>query len=264
MKVTADDIAQLLASSPPRLVPDHVAKAAKGGRGAWTAILFGLFFGGFGSLFLVVFFPWKLGEELRLATGSTRAVSGIVADAYKTNMSVNKQKVFGYVVDYAADASGRHRITCFTTGQRWANGASVSVRYLVANPAVACIDGARLNEGGIAGGFVIIFPLVGFGLAGWTFSRRTQTTRVLREGIAAEVDIVAVDATGMKVNDQTVYKITLASPALPGGQPVTIKRYSKPDVNLATQHAEQKQPVFVLYDPRKPSRVVFPEALIDP
>ena len=68
----------------------------------------------------------------------------------------------------------------------------------------------------------------------------------------------------MSVNYQTVYEITLVSPALHGGQPVKLKRWNKPEVNLAVQHALQKQPVFVLVDPRNHTRVLFPEALIDP
>lgn len=263
MKVTADDIAQLLASSPPRKVPDHLAKAAKGG-GAWVGVLFGLFFGCFGMIFVVAFFPWRLGEELRLSLGSTRTVSGVVADAYETNMSVNDEKVYGYVVNYAADAGGKRAATCFTSGQRWTTGASVTVRYLASNSAIACIEGARLNKGGLGGSFVVLFPLIGFGIAGGIFLSRSRAKQLLREGVVAEVDVLAVDATNMRVNYQTVYKITVSSPTFASGQPVVIKRYNQPDVNLATQHALQKQPVFVLYDPRKPKRLIFPEALIEP
>ncbi|HET7535489.1 MAG TPA: DUF3592 domain-containing protein [Candidatus Didemnitutus sp.] len=263
MKVTADDIAQLLANSPPRLVPAHVAKAAKGG-GAWALTLFGLLFGGFGLFFVFLFFPWRVVDEWRLAHGSTRTASGIVTDAYKTSLSVNKQRVFGYVVDYAYDAGGKHTLTCYTTGQHWATGDFVTVNYLASDPGIACIPGARLDQGGTVGFFVLIFPLVGFPLAGGVLLGRSRTTRILREGIAAEVDVLGVDATGTRVNYQTVYKITVSSAALAGGQPVVVRRYKKPDVDLAMRYTLQKQPVFILYDPRKPSRLIFPEALIDP
>jgi hypothetical protein len=263
VKVTADDIAQLLASSPPRNVPAHVAKAAKGG-GAVLGVLFGLAFGGFGMIFVVLFFPWRLGEELRLSFGTTLTVPGIVADAYPTSLSVNDEKVYGYLVSYAVDAGGPRTATCFTTGQRWSKGASVTVRYVPSNPAVACLEGARVNRGGFFGSFVVIFPLIGFGIAGGIFLARGRTARLLRDGVAAEVDVLAVDATNVRVNYQTVYKITVSSPNLANGQPVSVKRYNKADVDLATRYALQKQPVFILHDPRKPQRLIFPEALIEP
>jgi hypothetical protein len=65
------------------------------------------------------------------------------------------------------------------------------------------------------------------------------------------------------VNKQRVYNIVLVSPALNGGQPLTIKRLNLSDIQLAGERAEKKQTLFVLYDPRKPARLIFPEALID-
>src|SRR5450432_3504422 len=58
MKVTAAEIADLLASAPPRKVPAHIAAAAKGNRSLALFLLLGLAFGGMGVLFTVIFFPW--------------------------------------------------------------------------------------------------------------------------------------------------------------------------------------------------------------
>ena len=120
-----------------------------------------------------------------------------------------------------------------------------------------------MTEGSWGSAFVIIFPLVGGGLIAWFIVDRRRTRRLLHEGLVTEVDVISVDETTTKVNYQSVYKIIIAGPALQGGQPVTVKRVNKPDVNLALKHAREKQPVFILYDPRNPTRVLFPEALID-
>lgn len=263
MKVTADDIAQLLASPPPRAVPPAVAKAAKGGRGAWAGLLFGLFFGGFGTVFLVFFFPWRLPAELELDWRGRTTPAVIVSQA-DTNMSVNETRVVAHRYRFTAGDGTRQTGEAYTTGPRWGTGETVTVRYLKRDPAVSCLEGARLNLAGWWGSFVALFPLVGFGLAGWSVASRRKIDRLLRTGTVVEVDVTDVQATKVQINYQTVYKITVAAPGLAGGQPVTVKRWAKPDVNLATQRALQKQPVFVLLDPQRPKDLIFPEGWIDP
>jgi hypothetical protein len=262
VKVTAEDIAQLLASPPPRQVPAHVTRAATGGGNAGCLPLFGLVFGGFGLIFVGLFFPWRFVDELRLA-GSDRTAPGEIRRVTDTNMSINKTKVIEYTFAYTP-ADGRVReARCYTTGRRWPVSAAVTVRYLHDSPEVACIDGARLSRGGWFGLFVIIFPLIGGGMVAWFVVSRRRTRGLLRSGLVAEVDVVSVERTNMTVNNQPVYRIVLAGPALAGGQPVTMRRARKADVDLALKHNREKQPVFILYDPLKPARVILPEALID-
>jgi hypothetical protein len=262
VKVTAEDIAQLLASAPPRAVPPRVAKAVLGGRGAWVLPLFGLVFGGMGLLFTFLFCPWRFQDDWRLAADGARTAPGVITEVIRTSLSINESRVMEYGFDYTAE-DGRHRRgRCFTTGEFWSNGAAVTVRYLSAEPDLACVAGARLSRGG-GGAFVLIFPLIGGGLLYWFLADRRSKRRLLRTGLVAEVDVVAVENTNARVNEQPVYKITVGSPAGTGGQPVMVRRFNPPDVNLALKHFQDKQPVFVLYDPAKPKRLLFPEALID-
>jgi hypothetical protein len=263
VKVTADNIAQLLATPPPRPVAAQVAAAARKGRAAWSTALMGLFFGAFGMIFVVVFFPWRIWDEMRLASGATSTVTGVILTANDTNMKVNRRQVVAYRFTYTPANGTPQTGDCFETGGRWATGDEVTVRYLPADPGLACIDGARLNEVGWGGVLVVIFPGVGFGMVAWFVSRWRQIGRLLRAGLVAEVDVLSVEETNMKVNKQPVYKIVLAGPA-PGSQPVAIKRLNRADLDLANRHLENKQPVFVLYDPRKPAQMIFPEALIEP
>lgn len=265
VKVTADDIAQLLAGSPPRKVPAHVAKAALGGGSGCFLPLFGLAFGSFGMIFAVIFFPWRLADDLRLASDRAPTVPGIITEVRKTSMSINDAEVMEYGFRYTpAGGDGQPRQgRCFITGERWTKDAKVTVRYLSSAPEVACVEGARLTKGGAFGLFVIIFPLVGYGMVAFHVMSRRQTGRLLREGLTAEVDVLSVEETNITVNRQRLYKITLSAPDRTGGQPVTIKRANRAELDLVERHAADKQPVFVLYDPRKPTRMIFPEALLN-
>lgn len=263
MKVTAEDVAQLLASAPPRQVPAHVAKAVMGGGTSWFLPLFGLIFGGMGLLFTVLFFPWRFADDWRLAADTARTTPGVITEVTKTNMSINKVRVREYGFRYTTEDGHLRQGRCYTTGEQWSINAAVKVRYLPAEPELACVEGARLSEGGWGGVFVVIFPIIGGGLIAWFVADRRRKRRLLQAGVVAEADVVSVDTTSAKVNNQDVYKIVLTAPALQGGRPLTVHRVNKPDVNLALKHFTEKQPIFVLFDPRKPKRMVFPEALID-
>jgi len=264
VKVTADDIAQLLAAAAPRRVPPRVQRAALGGGAGWFLPAFGFVFGSFGMLFVWAFFPWQIGDDWRLEASGT-VTTGMVRQASETNMSINDTKVMEYFFDYTAADGLQHAATCYVTGAPWRSGTEVKVRYLDSQPAIARIEGARRSKGGgISGMLVLIFPLVGYGMVGWFATTARRTHRLLREGRVAEVDVQAVDATQMRINYQTVYRVTLSAPPETDGRPVVVKRWARPEINLLTQHALKKQPIFVLYDPRRPKGLIFPEALIEP
>ena len=262
MKITAEDIAELLARAPPREVPAPVVAVALGGGVPRFLPLFGLFFFGLGLLFTWLFFPWQFVDEWRLTVAESPTTEGVISEVSRTNMSVNKTKVLAYGFRYTP-VGGPPRVgRCYTTGPRWGVGAAVTVRYLPADPAVACVEGARLSQSGLTGAIVIIFPLVGCTLVVWFVADRRQKRRLLREGLVAEVDILSVEETAIRVNNQNICKITFRAATLNNGQPITISRSNRPDVDLARKHGQEKQPVFVLYDPRNHTRVLFPEALI--
>jgi hypothetical protein len=260
VKVTADDIAQLLASAPPRQVPAHVLGVARGNRSNWSTALFGLFFGLFSVPFMWGFFPWHGLDELRLAAGTT--TPGTVTQVTKTNMRVNGRLVMEYGFTYAGASGRTYTGACYADAARWSEGAAITIRYVERTPELAKIEGARLDKAGWFGLFVIIFPGVGFGMVAWFVFHRIQAGRLLRDGRMAEVDIVSVEATNTQVNKQPVFAITMTAPHLPAGR-LTIKRLSQRDIALADRHLEQKQPLFVLYDPKKPKQMIFPEALLE-
>lgn len=208
-----------------------------------------------------LFFPWRLMDDWRLKAEGEKT-SGIVRSAVEINMSINETKVVEYVFAYQFSGNDALTASCYSTGKHWREGDRITVRYLADEPAIACIEGARLSKGGIMGVAVILFPAAGYSMVGWFLISRRRDRLLLENGKVAEVDVLAVDATRTQVNYKTVYKITLSALPESGGQPVVVKRWSTPEINLLTSHALQKQPIFVLYDTRRPKKLIFPEALI--
>jgi len=263
MKVTADDIAQLLASRPPRQVPAQVAKAAMGGGSSWFGPLFGLVFCAIGLIFVTVFFPWRFWDDWQLASADARTTSGIITDVTRTNLTLNKRRVMEYGFRFVTEDNRQQQGRCFTTGQQWTVNAAVSVHYLPTRPELACVDGARLSQSGWGGAFVIIFPLIGGVVFVGFLTNRQLTKRLLQSGLVTEVDVVSVEPTNMRVNNQNAFKITVRSSTLQGGLPVTVLRVNRPEIELARKNLQDKLPVYILYDTRNPKRLLFPEALID-
>lgn len=238
-------------------------RAAQDANSNRTVIVAGLCFGAFGSLFLFFFFPWRALDELFLAM-SARSATGIVRQESETNMSVEETKVREYAFEFTTGKGERISADCYVTGAPWQRGDKVNVRYVSWRPEIACIEGGRLNKAGLSAAFVALFPFLGFGLAAWGISGRRQAARLLREGRAVEVDVLAVDATKAQMNYQTVYKITISAPVPAAGSSLTLRRWGKVEVSLLTARALNKEPIYVLCDPDKPKRLIFPEALIEP
>lgn len=261
-KVTAHDVAQLLASPPPRQVPAQVAKAVASGLSAWIIPLVGTALFCFGMVFVAVFFPWRFADEWRLDSDSARVARGTITAVKPTNMSINKTRVMEYEYSFTAEDGRNRQDRCFTTGSRWAVNAQVTVRYLSAKPEVARPEGARLSEGGFAGVLVIIFPLIGVGLVVGSAVLRLRQRRLLHEGLVAEVNVVSATQTNTRVNNRYAYKIVLSSPSWLNGQQVTVRRSNPADVALALKHLQSKQPVYILHDIKTPQRLIFPAALI--
>src|ERR1035437_6146282 len=130
MKVTADDIARLLARPPPRQVPLHVAKATRGSGITWFLPVFGLIFGGMGVIFVVVFFPWRFWDDWQLASGDAQSTHGIITNVIWTNLTLNKRRVMEYGFNYTATDQQSRQGRCFTTGQQWSVNSPVTVHYL--------------------------------------------------------------------------------------------------------------------------------------
>ncbi len=259
MPVTIDDIAELLNQEPPRSIP----RGLRHRKLQLAMLIFGLFFVLFSIPFMILFFPWRVMDSLRLRMGPSERVTGTVAGASRTNMSVNDAPVYEARFRFTpADGSGVRRGVCYTTGEHYSEGDRVAVRYVTASPDICCIEGARLDMGGLAAGFVAIFPLVGAGmLAGRGLARR-RYLGLLKHGIFARGRLESVRGTNITVNGQQRFKITVSYEADGGERTVTWNGYGH-EVELARRKMQSADQVGVLYDINKPKRVVVLDTLLE-
>ncbi|MBL9216148.1 MAG: DUF3592 domain-containing protein [Opitutaceae bacterium] len=242
--------------APRRAVPAEIRRAARGQAAPLLVAGFGLLFAGFGFFFVGLFTPWKLLQDWRLnraptARGQVEAVAG-------TNLRVNKVRVMRYTLSFPPAGGARQQAECFTTGARWRAGDEVTVRYLPDRPAVSRIEGARRSESDPAALFVWVFPAVGLGLVAWVVIARRRMDELLVNGAVAEAQVADVQPTRSRVNKRTVFAITLRRP---DGEPLVVRRHQPDIVAFAQERRASQQPVFVLYDPAHPRRVLLPETL---
>lgn len=267
--VRDEDLAALLAASPPRRVPATVKSAALRQGYTFVVAIFGLVFALLGTVFVVFFFPIHFLSDWRLSIAGTTNVAGVeatgplqgaVTQVVETRLEINDRKVWGYDFQYSLGGQV-YQGSCYTTGKRWFVGQRVPVQYLPTEPQVARIAGARLSKGGNVGWFSPVFPLIGLGIAGGALRARRNTLWLLERGRLAEAQVESVERTGAEVDYKPEYKVTLRFAE--GGLRTTVTiRYHSPElVTFAETRLQSGQPVFVLYDPDKPTRLIIPEAL---
>jgi hypothetical protein len=249
-------LAELLAEPPPRhRISPELRKAALRQAAPWFWIPFGAIFAGMGLLFSVMFIPWKYAEDLKLKDGGATA-AGTVLGVTPTGMSINNTQVMRYEFEFRPAAGNVVRAECFTTGSRWHVGEKVTVRYLPGDPAVSVIEGARRSEGTLGVAFVLVFPFVGFGFIAWVLVSRRRVNGLLQRGQVTEALVTRIDETSFKINRQSVHAIALQGV---DGAALTARHHEPAIVGFARERMATRQPVFVLYDPARPKRVLLPE-----
>lgn len=264
VKVTADDIAQLLASPPPRLLPAHVARAAKSARAsALSIVVLPLLFGLGGIWLAVASFPVRALDEMRLGRESVRT-AGTIVNVARADSALRDTTVFSYKFSYKPKGEAQPRTgLAYAVDQTWERGDILSVRYVPARPEVACPVGARLDKDGLVGALTMFVPLVGFALGVKLLRVRRKQEQLLIQGEAARVEVISIDLTGKKVNYDTEYAVTLRAPPGVEDGTIVVERSAKAEINWITQRALQKTPVAIIYDPASPEELIFVETLID-
>jgi len=152
---------------------------------------------------------------------------------------------FRYLVD-----DKEYRSASYAVGVRLPAGRMVTVQYLANDPAFARIRGMRTNVFSPAVLFVMLFPLTGLGLVVFALSRGAKACRLLRDGIPAIAKLIAKQATRVKENKRTVYKLTFEFQTGDGRAARATARTNSPE---KFQDADEP----LVYDPEKPDRAVM-------
>jgi hypothetical protein len=126
------------------------------------------------------------------------------------------------------------------------------------------VKGARLGQMGMAGGFVLLFPLVGAGIVAWWVRARRRAVHLLTRGQLGDFTVVSVESTNVQINKQRQFKITLRR--IDGGVPSehTLRWHQSNRLELVNRRKEAGQAIFGLFDPLKPGQIVLPELWMRP
>ena len=257
-----DLLAAFLAAPPPRAVPAEVLRAARGQAASLAFAFIGVPFLLMGLFFAWTFVPWRIQEDWTLNAADTASAPAQVVAVSATSLSINKRRVYHYEFTFLTPAGGRVRGECYTTGSSWRAGDSAVAQYRPDHPALCRLAGARRSEASGSAFLVLLFPAIGALFIGTTLWSRWGLRALLERGQVVEARVTGVERTNVQVNRQTVYRITLQRTDAPDGPGLTTRRYQAAVVSFAQQRRDSNQPVFVLYDPAKPRRLLLPETLI--
>lgn len=257
----ANLIASFLAASPPRKVPEEIRHLALRYHGTGCLLLFGIVFSIVGGVLAMVFFPWQIADDLRLQSAETASAVGTILSVEETSTTINKKRVFRYTFSLQPSPDDETvQGTCYTTGRLWQPGDAVTIRFLPENPSVACPAEGRLSATPAwVGVLVFIFPAAGIAMILGTLRARRTTLHILRNGVVQEALVTAVKRTNTRNNNQIIYRIELTRTDQPSGPPIRIRRQTPTVIARLREYMEARQPMYILVDPRKPSRVLLPE-----
>lgn len=261
MTVTLEQLETFLRQQPPREVPSNIRQRRTRAHGLLLMTVIGGCFLVFGGVFSAIFFPWKLASEIRLDLGHGQQAVAEVTDRQQTSMSVNERRVHQLHYHFQTASGQPIQGSCYCHAKVPQAGDQVDVDYLPENPHANRLTGGRINPFGYFGSFVILFPLIGLTIMLGAVMHRRREMRILRWGRFTMATVADVQATNVSVNHDVRHRITLHcdDPELP--QSVQFHGYAD-DVRIARERLDAGEPVGVLYDPSKPSRMIFAESLL--
>ncbi|MEO5958209.1 MAG: DUF3592 domain-containing protein [Opitutaceae bacterium] len=257
-----DQIVALLTTPRPRQVPPELQRAATRHTAPFLFILIGSGLAAFAMLFVAAFFPWNLARQWKLDADGAATTAGKIVVIGRTGVSVEKSRVMRITFEYSPPPSGATvRGTCYRTRSPWSVGDSVKVRYRPDEPSLACVEGARLTKTGGMAAFVILFPGIGVTMIVIGLRLRHRAMHLLVHGEVAEAFVTALERTETIIGNDPVYRIVLQRRDRPDAPPLETNKWQPAVVGFARQRMESKQPVFVLFDPKRPKNLLLPEAL---
>jgi hypothetical protein len=234
---------------PPRSVPFFLGLQCLFG-GMLQQIGWGVM--AFGMIFVLVF-----GSSVDLSKesafrGELSQVDGIIKGYNETGAEVNETEVVEYVVEYQVGDSTFQDV-CYTSGYPYDEGQTVKVEYPADNPSWARIVGSRVSTFPpwillIVG----IFPVIGAVMAFLGFRDGIKARSLLGLGKLGQGVLISKEATNASVNDRPVMALTFRFTPEGGRRDFTTVAKTH-----NTEHLEDDEQEFLLYDPRFPSRAVL-------
>ncbi len=230
-------------SPPPRPVPGVLtARLVLGGvfnQVGWMLLLFSL-------LFLWIFDPGHaLGTTVRFL-GDVETTEGVVSGWRETSLEMNDRPVHETRYDFEVGGRSLAGIS-YATGTHLEAGTRVLVEYVAADPSISRIEGMRTSAAGAWISFLYILPFLGMGMVWLGMRKGLKARRLMSSGRLGHGRLRSKEPTNMRVNNQTVYRMTFEF-AAEGGGTYEVVGHTHRTLDLEDEPEER-----LVYDPRHPS-----------
>lgn len=240
-------------AKPPRHVPLPVR----------TRLLFGGFvnqfgwlFFGFGMIFVWVFVGNSDPMAYFAFRGELEKASGKIFEVVETNLSEGGNEhndgtpIYRYDYRFEFDNLSFEGAS-YTLGKKKDVGATVTVEFPVGKPTRSRIQGMRTAAMSSWVLLVLIFPLVGGGLAISGFLHGRHVCKLLRIGEFTQGRLINKEPTNTRVNKQTVFKLTFEFQDESGQTRQAIAKTHE------TSRLEDDELEPLLYDPMFPEKATL-------
>jgi len=224
-----------------RLVPRVLPRAL-----VWRLLVGGMFagfgwlFAAFGMVFVLVFLP-----SLDLRSPSyDRQTHATITGIEDTGSSENEHAIYRVSYTFVDEAGVERRGESFTQDAPAVPGWQVG--YRSADPSESQLDGMRRRPFSPLLLFVLVFPIVGLGLALWQLPAARRSLRLLHRGVETRGKLIDKRATRVEVNDTPVMALTFQ-------YEVDGKTYSTTVKTLRPELLEDEEREAMLYDPYSPA-----------
>lgn len=198
-----------------------------------------------------------LATELRFLATPVERTQGKITGCADTNTEVNERTVVAFEFSYLDAAGAQHTATSYAQESHRSAGTPVAVEYLTGAPNKARIEGMRLSSLPF---FVVaiigVFPGIGVLLIALGFRKGLKARKLLRSGRMALASVMHQEATGTRINEKPVMKITYSFTDEQGqAHRFTHKTH---EIEAITDDTGGER---ILYDPQNPSQAFFLDEL---
>lgn len=243
-----DDGAEL--PQPPRKLPHLIGFNLRFGNPfsiiGWGFLCIGLMVG------FVFARPVDVYESLRLSTEG-QPINAIVTDVDESIWTSDGKAVFIHTYEFMMNDK-TYKGTSEIAGSAEDVGAKIEVTFLPTNPKISKMKGSQSAFGSL---FVIIFPIIGLCFVVFSYRRGSRWVHLLRNGIETSGRVIATEPTGVRVNDEPQYKVTLSFTDVHGVAHQT--EFKTMQVEELTDEPEET----LLYDSNDPTRALPVDGLPD-
>ncbi|MCO6431962.1 MAG: DUF3592 domain-containing protein [Deltaproteobacteria bacterium] len=217
-------------------------------------------FAGIGMLFAWVFVGNADIASYTKFNGALERVTGTIERIEKTSFSEGGSKGRASkpvsAVHYRFTQGGdSYNGVSYTLSSDHTPGDTVNVEFPAGEPTTSRVVGMRSAPFGAAALMVIIFPLIGFIMAGFGVLRGLKVQRLLRDGQLTSAKLKSKRPTNMTVNKRRVFRLEFEFDGRDGRRHTLTARSHTPEI------FEDEQTEFVVYDPHNPDYAVMRDSI---